>query len=530
MLGAVAIALAAGAVLLALALLAEPEPEKVAERFGEAWERRDYQAMYSMLAPSSREDFDEEEFAEAYEDAAATATATSLAIDDASKDGEEVVLPLAVSTEVWGTVTGDVRLPVAGNKIEWSPHLVFPGLEEGEELDRRTRAPQRAPLLARNGTALAEGDADERSSELGLDASAVAGTVAPASTEDDRDGLYERGFPEDSRLGITGLERIFERELAGTPGGVLLAGDRELARSKPLPAEPVETTIAADLQEAAALALTRFGGIAAVDPQNGEVRALVGQAAVGPQPPGSTFKIVTTTAALEEGMVTPSTEFPVETAAIIDGVTLSNAHDEACGGTFAESFARSCNSVFAPLGVKVGAEKLVETAERYGINRPPAIPGTDTSTMPQPDDIESDLELGATAIGQGELLVTPLRLAAITQTIANDGKLVEPSLLPAAPAERSRVTSRKVAATIEDLMVGVVAVGTGENAAISGVDVAGKTGTAELGEDITEHAWFTGFAPAGKNPDVAVSVMIANGGAGGEVAAPVAKAVLEAGL
>ncbi len=93
------------------------------------------------------------------------------------------------------------------------------------------------------------------------------------------------------------------------------------------------------------------------------------------------------------------------------------------------------------------------------------------------------------------------------------------------------VTSRSVADTIEDLMVGVTAPGaTGENAAIEGVEVAGKTGTAELGEGVTEHAWFTAFAPAGKRPELAVAVMIANGGSGGQVAAPVAKTVLEAGL
>jgi peptidoglycan glycosyltransferase len=95
---------------------------------------------------------------------------------------------------------------------------------------------------------------------------------------------------------------------------------------------------------------------------------------------------------------------------------------------------------------------------------------------------------------------------------------------------REEVTSPKVARTIEDLMVGVVAGGTGDAAAIEGVDVAGKTGTAELGEGIKEHAWFTAFAPAERRPKLAIAVMIANGGAGGEVAAPVARQVLEAGL
>jgi peptidoglycan glycosyltransferase len=187
--------------------------------------------------------------------------------------------------------------------------------------------------------------------------------------------------------------------------------------------------------------------------------------------------------------------------------------------------------VFAPLGVDVGAEDLVETAERYGVNQVPPIPGIDESTMPQPDEFESDLEVGATAIGQGRLLMTPVRLAAVTQTIANDGQLIEPTLDPDEPSEVREVTSQEVANTIEDLMVGVTAAGaTGENAAISGIDVAGKTGTAELGEGVPEHAWFTAFAPASKRPELAIAVMIAGGGSGGQVAAPVAKTILEAGL
>ncbi|HEV2075370.1 MAG TPA: penicillin-binding transpeptidase domain-containing protein, partial [Thermoleophilaceae bacterium] len=131
----------------------------------------------------------------------------------------------------------------------------------------------------------------------------------------------------------------------------------------------------------------------------------------------------------------------------------------------------------------------------------------------------------------GRLLVTPLRLASISQTIAADGRLTEPRVAADAPPDRRRVTTRRVADTVEELMVGVTEPGaTGDAAALPGVEVAGKTGTAELGEDVTEHAWFTAFAPAGRRPELAIAVMIANGGSGGEVAAPVARTVLEAGL
>jgi cell division protein FtsI/penicillin-binding protein 2 len=521
--------------LLVRSVLADSDAEALAERFGAAWAAEDFTEMYGMVDPATREDVPEEEFAAAYADAATTATATAIQPEGAREEDEGVViLPVAVETAIFGVVSGDVELPTTGEgedmSIGWAPHLAFPGLGEDEELRRRTRAPERAALLARDGTVLAEGEADERSTELAVDAGSAAGTMAPAATEEARDALFARGFPEDALVGTTGLELIFEEEIAGRPGGVLLAGDRELARSEPQAAEPVRTTVDAEIQEAAALALAGLGGIAALDARSAEVRALAGQSITGPQPPGSTFKIVTTSAALEEGIVTPDEEFPVETAALIDGVEIDNAHGEACGGSFSASFAHSCNSVFAPLGVEVGAERLVETSERFGINGEASIPRVDASTMPEPDEIVSDLELGATAIGQGRLLVTPLQLASITQTIANDGKRVEPRVAEDAPPERERVTSQSVANTIEDLMVGVVASGTGTSAAIDGVPVAGKTGTAELGEGIEEHAWFTAFAPADKSPELAIAVMIANGGAGGEVAAPVARTVLEAGL
>jgi hypothetical protein len=525
-----AAAVVTGAALALDHLLSATAEEQVAERFGMAWAAHDLEAMYALLDAPSREETAFERFQRAYAEAEATATATGIEPGDASSEDGVVVLPVTVSTTVWGEVAGDIRLPIAGDRVEWGPEMTFPGLRPDEELDRRTREPRRAAILSADGTVLAEGDAGDRTSELGLDASTVAGTIGPPATEEEADELYARGFDRNSQLGLTGLELAFEERIAGTPGGVLRAGDRELAVGEPRPAVAVTTTIDPDLQATAATAIDGLGGIAALDAQTAEVRALTGLALTGAQPPGSTFKIVTTVAALEGGVVEPSTEFPVETGATIEGRTISNSGDAPCGGTFTESFAESCNSVFAPLGVEVGSERLVETAERFGVNGDPAIPGAEGSTLPPADEIGSDLDLGATAIGQGRLLLTPLRLAAISQAIAADGVLTEPSLTLGATSERRRVTSPSVADTVEELMVGVVAGGTGDAAAVSGVDVAGKTGTAELGEGITEHAWFTAFAPAGRRPELAIAVFVANGGAGGEVAAPIGGDLLRAGL
>ena len=209
-----------------------------------------------------------------------------------------------------------------------------------------------------------------------------------------------------------------------------------LARARPRAAEPVRTTIDAAHPGGRRARRSRggFGGIAALDPRNGEIRALAGIAFSAPQPPGSTFKIITTTAALEEGLVKPTTEFPVESYALIDGVELENANGEFCGGSFRESFAHSCNSVFAPLGVEVGAEKLVETAERFGWNGEPTIPGEVPSTLPPASEIKSPLEIGSTAIGQFKTLATPLQLASVAQVIAADGVRYLPTLAPARAA------------------------------------------------------------------------------------------------
>jgi cell division protein FtsI/penicillin-binding protein 2 len=317
--------------------------------------------------------------------------------------------------------------------------------------------------------------------------------------------------------------------------------------------EPVRTTINPDLQEATAEALgNTFGGVAVLDAKNGNVLGLAGIAFSSPQPPGSTFKIVTTVAALEAGVVKLSDTFPVETSTVVGGREISNAHDEPCGGTFTQSFARSCNTVFAPLGPEIGNDGLVNTSERFGFNSPPTLYNAEARAITEPGEstiptsIGTDLDLGVSAIGQGEVLATPLELASISQTIAAGGvrsptpMVTEPELGP--DAEPVKVTSGKIASTVRDLMVGVVEGGTGTAAAIPGVEVAGKTGTAELGpapvspeeqggeQEQEQDAWFTAFAPAG-NPKLAVAVLVASTTEdGGTVAAPIAREVLAAGL
>ena len=514
--------------------------ERTGRDFADAWRRGDVEAMRALFTPETRRRYSAEEVRRTLARAADTATARSFSIGEprGERDGA-ALLPVRASTNLFGEVRGEVAVPVRDELVEWSPALAFPGLGRGEQLTRRTKAPRRAALLSRDGKVLARGPAGSRSSPEGAGGS-VAGTLAPADTREGRRSVRERGFPPTALVGKTGLERAFEPELAGKPGGELLAGRRPLARSRPEAGQPVRTTIDSRLQLAAVTALgERFGGVAALDARNGEVRALAGVAFSAPQPPGSTFKIVTTTAALEAKLTRTGRRYPVQTGATIDGVSLENANGESCGGTFRQSFAHSCNSVFAPLGVRVGAERLVRTAERYGWNGEPAVDGELVSTLPPAAKIKSPLELGSTAIGQGKVLATPFRMASVAQTIAQDGVMTEPSLKAGASSPRRRVTSEKVARAIRTYMVDVVRYGTGTAAALPGIRVAGKTGTAELGDTrgpgamgsdpSNTDAWFTAFAPARK-PRLAVGVLLVRAGSGGESAAPVAKAVFKAGL
>jgi cell division protein FtsI/penicillin-binding protein 2 len=524
--------------------------EKSARAFTLAWERGDYGAMYEHLTDAAQARVKPTTFVKAYQDARDTSTMVRMVAGQPKDEGNGLVrVPMTVTTRIFGTVRQDLVLHTNGGKLAWSRNLVFPGVPRGSKLERATVAPRRATIRARGGKTIATGPADAREYPAGAVAQSIAGSVGPPTTAADRQKVFSRGFPAGTPIGLSGLERAFEDQLAGQPGGKLTAGGKVLAQVAPKPASPVRTTIDLGIQAAAVSALAgRFGGVAALDPRTGEVRALAGVAFSAPQPPGSTFKLITATAVLENHVARLGTQFPVTDHATIDGVPLQNANGEFCGGTLAESFAKSCNSVFAPLGVKVGAAKLVKTAERYGFNEAPTIAGALPSTIPAAGSIGSPLALGSTAIGQGEVLATPLELASVAQTIASRGIRHQPTLTPGKPPSKPvRVTSRKIAKEMRTMMLGVVRYGTGVRAAIPGTTVAGKTGTAELESTVPKagqepppseeqeppgsktDAWFTGFAPA-THPRIVVCVMLVRAGAGGDTAAPAAAQVLSAGL
>jgi len=490
-----------------------------ARRFVAAWERSDYSAMRALITPEAQRRYAFPAFQRAYRAAAGTATATGVAAIGKVRDAPGgAAVPLEFRTRLFGTLTGRLELPMAGSRVKWSPELVFPGLQPGQILNRRSDPPRRAAILARDGRTIVSGSATARvPSGAG---SAISGGTGPAATVAERDALYARGFPRDWPVGHGGLEAILETQVAGRPGGTLYAGTRRVASAAPRPAHAVRTTIDLGLESSAQSALAgRVGGIAVLDPRTAEVRALAGIAFSAPQPPGSTFKLITLSAVLEGHIAKPTTPFPVSSYAVIDGVKLSNANGESCGVNVAEGFVQSCNSVYAPLGVRVGA-------------RP--------STIPAADQMASKLEVGSSAIGQGRVLATPLQMAMVAQTIASGGLERTPTIMPGPLTPPRRVLSIHTAHTIRKLMVAVVARGTGVSAALGTGVVAGKTGTAELESttgpsatpaDKRTHtdAWFTSFAPA-RSPRIVVAVMLYRAGAGGDVAAPTARQVLAAGL
>ncbi len=549
----------AGAFALGVVTATGSDEADSVSRFGTAWEESNLEAMYAELSPAAQDEYDFDTFSAAYADAADTATMQSVEADETrgplDQDGEEVVaLPVSIATTAFGTVEGEIGMPVSEGKIDWSPELVFPGLTEGATLKRQTQLAERAPILAADKSPIVEGPVDARTKSGA--GSIVAGDIGQPEAEQ-AEILEAQGFPEGSLAGTSGLELAFNSTLAGTPGGKLIAkgpdGKVVLKESKPLPGTPVKTTLDPELQEATSAALgDTYGGAAVLDAKNGNVLALAGFAFSAPQPPGSTFKIITAAAALEDGITKPSEEFPVVSSAVVGGREVSNAHDELCGGTLVQSFAKSCNSVFAPLGEELGGKRLVEAAEAFGFNSPPSLYNAEALALVDPlsstipEDLTDDVA-GVSAIGQGEVQATPLEMASVSQAIANGG-VRSPTSIVKSPAELAgdypdvQATTPEVAKEVTEMMIETVKSGTGIAAALPDATVAGKTGTAELGTvsedspvgaeepELDVDAWFTAFAPAEK-PKVAVAVMVIKApGDGGTVAAPIAQQILAAAL
>ncbi len=465
------------AAALAIAELggAPPAAQQLAESFARAWSQRDWRALYGELDGHARDAVPFASFAALERGDADLATATGARVGVASAlGGGRFAVPMTVRTRIFGTLEERFVLTVAGARsspaIAWDAPAAFPGLLPGEQLRRVDTAPARGRLLARDGSPLADV----------ASASNVIGTVGEASG-----ALLEQtvaaGFPASTPVGLDGLEAVFQPQLGGRPGGSLYAGARLLASAAARPGADVRTSISPPLQSLAVTELgTSLGGIVVMAPDTGEVLAAAGRPLSELQPPGSTFKIVTLTAVLEAHLGTPASVYRYATSTTLDGFVLHNANGEDCGGTLTNAFAVSCNSVFAPLGVRLGAGNLLRAADAYGFNAPSPVAIAAESSLP-PVSLTDALQLGESAIGQAQVEASPLQMARVAATIALVGRRPVPTFalvgrLPRFP----RVIPVSVARTVRALMHDVVSYGTGVAAQIPGVVVAGKTGTAEV--------------------------------------------------
>ncbi len=282
---------------------------------------------------------------------------------------------------------------------------------------------------------------------------------------------------------------------------------------------------------------------------------LLNRATAGLYAPGSSFKVVTAAAALESGKYTPSSPFDDPGYCIEFGQRVNNYDTSTPFGrvTLSQALEDSINSVFCNIGKELGGLRILDQSERFGFySRPPLdTPEEERAAsglfqfrggrrvLFRPDE-DNDVDPGRLAFGQERLGVTPLQMAMVAGAVANNGVVVRPTLVQRVvapdgkivtrqqPERLGRAMSSETAAQLAPMMEAVVSAGTGTAAQLPGIRVAGKTGTAETGAAGRNNAWFIAFAPADR-PRVAIAVVVENtSGAGGQVAAPIAKAVMQA--
>ena len=548
----VAIGAVAAGVVFALdrsgVTLREKEPDAAApvRTFVDAWAAGDLRTMYREVSPQVRGQVAFRQFEASYERAARIATLQRVRVEGpVSPAGESASVAVSARTRLFGTIRTTLVVPLVRvddrYTVDWSRSLVFPGLRTGESLRRvATQPDRRGAILSRERMVLARGPVTAREYPQGGAFAFVTGFVRAPQTPAEAGARRAAGWDAHTAFGQGGLEASLDATLGGVPRIELLAtrgeDTRRIAKRAGRRPHDVVTTLSVPVQEAAVAALgDQQGGIVVMDTRTGAVRASAGIGMDSHQAPGSTYKIVTAAAALTGGTATLESYWEPAHYVQLGGFRLRNFRGELCGGYLTETFAHSCNSAFAPIAIEAGAERMVETSVRFGFNRPATIAyPVAESLVPRPALLNSDLDLGVVGIGQGGVTATPLQMASVTQVIASGG-VMHPPWIARLPAKRSdrapsrRVIPRRVAGEIAGMMEAVVSYGTGTLAAGGLASMAGKTGTAEVGEDVKSNAWFVGYSPA-TSPALAVSVLIVHGGVGGEVAAPLARDVMTAAL
>ncbi|SMB94665.1 cell elongation-specific peptidoglycan D,D-transpeptidase [Thermanaeromonas toyohensis ToBE] len=369
------------------------------------------------------------------------------------------------------------------------------------------------------------------------------------------------------RLGTSGLEAAYDGELLGLVGSLSYLNEFRRLQGLPRKGYGLLLTLDAELQRLAFQLLEGYrGAVVALNPRTGEVLALASSPSFDPQsveeqwellqdprqgspflnraiqglyPPGSTMKLVVAAAALERNFRIAESRFYCPGYIEIEGrrLTCPQVHGNI---NFRETLMYSCNVTFAQLALEVGPVSLKKAADNFGFNQAlsfdlPVV----VSQAPFMEDSDANL-LAEGAIGQGKVLATPWQMALVAAAIANKGLLMKPFLVAKVIGDEGEVvkqtqprlarvaTTPNIAQVIKEAMVATVEEGTGRSARLQGLKVAGKTGSAQNPQG-KAHSWFIGFAPA-DNPQIAVSVIMENAGAGAEAAAPVAREIIAKAL
>jgi penicillin-binding protein A len=386
--------------------------------------------------------------------------------------------------------------------------------------------------------------------------------------------------------GATGLESAMNSYLTGQNSAQFFEQISALFSGNPVTGASVELTIDPAAQKAAWDALGNLtGAVVALDPKTGNILALVSKPGFDANllavhsgvestnsynkllnakteplknrattelfAPGSVFKILVATAAIESGKYTAESKLPNPVKFKLPGTNtyVQNSGEGKCGGkatvSIADALRFSCNVPMAQLGILLGEDVIRAQAEKFGFGKKLSVPLSITPSV-YPEGMD-EAQLGLSAFGQFDDRMTVMQVAMMSAAVANNGLLMKPNLIEnvlssnlaalntPSPSQLGQTMSPQTAASVRDMMIGAVARGVSSNASIKGVSVAGKTGTAQNGDGEPYTLWFTGFAPA-DNPQVAVAVVVANGGGigqagrGNSLAAPIAKKVMEAVL
>ena len=379
----------------------------------------------------------------------------------------------------------------------------------------------------------------------------------------------------DIKYGITGLEKKYDEDLMADDTTIADVFNFTATKPKDKVGHNLVTTLDGNLQKKAYDLLgDNKGAVVVLNPKTGEILAMVSKPSYDPNnltkiwadlnkdktyplmnratsglyPPGSTFKTITALAALENMKDINSRTFIDNGKLVFNSkASLSNFGGEVLGKlSFKEAYVHSSNVVFGTLGEELGNAKLKAEAEKFFFNRNTPADGLVINNSRFPTFNKNEIgNIAQSAIGQSQVLATPMEMALLSATIANNGTMMEPYLVKSVtdkdgklirniePVENGSIISKENATTMKDFMRAVVVEGTGMGAAVQGINVCGKTGTAdhndENGQNAQPHAWFIGFAPY-ENPTIAVAVIVEDGGQGGIVAAGIASQLFKTAL